>query len=347
MRAILPRSGDIFVTRRPPRQKRFERRANPSPIAVAADHRFFQLLNWLLKLRFMTSQQIARLLYKRGSRKYAERQLRAWYDNSYLERFPLPVVRHWGQTRAHFGAVRAIHCLGEAGARFLAGQLEVARRQLDWKPRDNRQPGNLEHTLALNNFLITCQLAARPNGWAFELLQSEREIDKRAGHDRVVDPKTGKRVTVRPDSVCRLVFPNSRGIYFSPEIDMGTEGPKKIKAKARAHVAHYSTGLYRKRHGVSSQRILFVVADVRDPLLDRPLRETEWRERVVQRTEKLKHWVEQEIKGTRRDLFWFVPATALNEATIYHEALWTRAGFEERQAPVARAEQFRPLEDVR
>jgi hypothetical protein len=225
------------------RQKRFERRPDPPPLEVDGNLRFLQLFHWLLQLRFLTTEQITRLLYRPGSRKYAERQLRALYDNGYLDRFPAPVARKWGATRAQFGAVRAIHCLDEAGARYLAGQWEVARAQIDWRPRDNRRPGNLAHTLALNDFLIMAHRAALKQGWTFELLQSERAIHKADGHDRATDPATGERVTIRPDSVCRLVFtPTRRGIYFSPEIDMGTEGPGKIKAKVRAHAAHFMSG---------------------------------------------------------------------------------------------------------
>jgi hypothetical protein len=309
------------------RQKRFERKDNPPPIDVANDHRLFQVLYWLLRLRFLETKQIARLLYQPGSRKYAERQLRALYDNGYVDRFPWPVERRWGKTRAQFGAVRAIHCLDERGARLLAGQLEVERKEVDWRPRDNRQPGNLEHTLALNDFLITAYLAAQAEGWTFEIVQTEREVNRQDGHDRVTDPATGRRVTVKPDSVCRLIFtPSRQGMYFSPELDMGTEGPKKIRAKVRAHVAHFKSGGYQKRHGTTSHRILFVVADVRDPRLARPLTEVEWRERVAGRCESLKGWIEDAVPGERRDLFWVAPAFALTGETVYQGRVWRRAG---------------------
>lgn len=311
------------------RQKRFERHPDPDPIDVTSSHRFFQLFYWLLRLRFLESKQVARLLYKSGSRKYAERQLRALYDNAYLDRFPWPVDRRWGKSRNQFGAVRAIHCLDERGAEFLAQQLEVERGQIDWRPRDNRKPGNLEHTLELNRFLITAHLAAQRQGWTFEILQTEREINSRHGHDRVHDPATGHRVTVKPDSVCRLIFtPSRQGIYLSPELDMGTEGPKKIKAKLRAHVAHFEGGAYERRHGTVSSRILFVVADVRDPLLEQPLTKEEWQARVRARCEDLKRWTEDEIAGPRRDLFWFAPLFDLSVKTIYREPVWQRAGHE-------------------
>jgi hypothetical protein len=309
------------------RQKRFEPRQNPPPIDVTASHRFFQLFWWLLRLRFLETRQIARLLYPPGSRKYAERQLRALYDNGYLDRFPMPVARRWGRTPAQFGAVRAIHCLGRLGAQYLAGQLNVDQRAIDWRPRDNRQPGPLAHTLALNDFLIAAHLAAEKAGWAFEIVQTEREVSREDGHDRVRDPLTGRMVTVKPDSVCRLVFtPSRQGIYFSPEIDMGTEGPKKIKAKVRTHVAHFTSGGYSRRHGTSSCRIVFVVADVRDPLLARPLTEAEWHERVAARCAHLKSWAEEAIPGPRRDLFWFAPVSALDAETIFQTPIWCRAG---------------------
>ncbi|MBA3533348.1 MAG: replication-relaxation family protein [Ardenticatenales bacterium] len=321
-------SGLIYQANQQRRQQRFVRRSQPAPLTIEANSRAPAILWWLLKLRFLETQHFARLLYRPGSLKYAERQLRSLYDHGYLERFPSPIIRQWGSVQSQFGASRVVHCLAERGVRFLASELGLARRDLDWQPRHNRQPGNLAHTLALNDFLIMALMGAQQVGWMLEIVQTEREINQSGGYDRVTDPLTGQIVSVKPDSVCRLLLAPSQGIYFSVELDRGTEGPEKIKAKVRAHAAHFTSGAYTKRHQTTSSRILFVVADVRDPLRARPLTEVEWQESIRARCEQLKHWTELAIPGERRDLFWFAPAFALSPQTLYHAAVWQRAGLE-------------------
>jgi hypothetical protein len=303
---------------------------------VADTHRYFQILYWLLRLRFLVTEQIARLLYKPGSRKFAERQLRALYDSHFIDRIAVPNKSFWGRGTNQYGAMRAVHCLDEKGASHLARQLKVPRKDIDWQPRHNRQPGNLEHTLALNDFLITAHLAATQEGWQFDILQTEREIEQSGGHDVVRDPATGRLMTVKPDSVCRLIFtPAQEGFYTSIELDRGTAAAKKIKAKVRAHAAHFTSGAYGKRHGTSSSRILFVVADVRDPIRAQPLSEEEWRERIGERCEALKRWTEEEVRDERHDLFWFAAAFDVTEHAIYRAPVWWRAGVDSKQALVA------------
>ena len=313
------------------RQKRFERRTDAPPLDLTRSHRYFQILYWLLKLRFMSTEQLARLLYSAGSLKYAERQLRRMYDAGYIDRFPVPAFELWGRNRGSYGAARAIHCLDEAGARFLSEQFGVTRQEVDWRPRHNHQPGMLDHTLATNDTLITAMVAAKRQDWQLEVIQSEREINHKRGHDRVVDPLTGKRVTVKADAVCRLALPAGEGIYFSLELDRGTEGMKKIKAKARAHAAHYKSGLYQKRFGTTSNRILFVVADVRDPVRAQPTNEAEWCERLAERAASIKQWIEAAVDARDQRLFWIADRRQLTPTTFFQGRVWLRPGRAEPQ----------------
>jgi hypothetical protein len=234
-----------------------------------------------------------------------------------------------------YGATRAVHCLDEKGAAHLAEQGNVSRKQIGWQPRCNRQPGNLEHTLALNDFLITAHLAAVHEQWRFDILQTEREIDQQGGHDLVRDPGTGRTVMVKPDSVCRLILtPVQQGFYCSIELDRGTAGAKKIKAKVRAHASHFESGAYSKRHGTTSHRILFVVADIRDPLRSQPLTEEEWRTRMVERCDALKRWTEEAVEERLHTLFWFAPAFDVTPTAVFQEKVWQRAGDHDRHALV-------------
>jgi hypothetical protein len=312
------------------RQKRFERSDEAANIHADINPHYFQTLSWLYRLRFLTTEQVGRLLDPPRKRTAVFDLLRRMYDGKLITRLDTPVKRQWGSTRT-YGATRAIHCLDLEGARFLADRWEMARSEIDWKPRDNQRTGFLDHTLATNTTLITMYLAAKKVGWSFDIIQTERDINKQAGgHDKVQDTKTRQTRAVKADAVCRLTLtPSKKAAYMSLEVDMGTEPEKKIKQKLRLHRQHYTSGLYEKRHGTKSNRIPFVVADVRDPELIRPIDEAEWQERVRHRVGTLKRWAEEEEMQWH---FWFAPSFELTEQTIWQERVWYKVGESEKLA---------------
>ena len=289
-----------------------------------ANPHYLEVASWLLKLRFMTSEQLGRLLDPSVKSSAVFDLLRRAYDAHLIARFDMPIKKRWGATQS-YGALRAIHCLDAKGAEFLATRYKVARSEIDWKPRDNQKRSFLDHRLATNDVIITMYLVAKRIDWQFEIIQSQRDIHKRGGHDWVRDPKTGKRKPVKPDAVCRLTLtPSEKSAWLSPEVDMGTEGEKKVKQKFRLHREHYDTAKsYQKRHGTTSHRVPFVVADIRDPLLTQPMDEMDWRERVGERVLTLKRWAEEE--GIEQH-FWFAPSFALTTETVWQQPIWLRPG---------------------
>ena len=316
-RIVYPLAGKVTSTR----QRRFERGKVDSQLALDANPHYFQVLFWLLRLRFMSSEQISRVLQPARQRSAVYDLLRRLYDAGYIARFAIPARKRWGREQV-YGAVRAIHCLDRQGAAYLAERYRISRSEIDWKPRDNQKHGFLEHRLATNNVLITMQRGARRAGWQFDILQTEREIHKRGGHDWVVDLATGKRKPVKPDAVCRLALtPSDQSTWLSLEVDMGTEAEKKIKRKFRLHRAHYLSGKYQQRHGTDRNRVPFVVADVRDPLLVRPPSKEDWRRRVRERVLTLKRWAEEE--GMRQH-FWFAASYDLTEETVWQNSVWLK-----------------------
>ena len=102
---------------------------------------------------------------------------------------------------------------------------------------------------------------------------------------------------------------------------MSTEGEKKIKRKFRLHKTHYASGQYQERHHTTSSRILFVVADVRDPLLAQPADALDWRRRIGERVSTLNRWAQEEGMN---QLFWFAPGHALTEVAVWREPVWLR-----------------------
>ena len=307
--------------RKAARQKRFERRKVAPIIPLDANPHYFQVAAWLLNLRFMTTEQLSRVLDPPRQRSAVYDLLRRLYDAGYITRFDVPLRKRWGSAAA-YGAVQAIHCLDRKGANFLADRYSVTRPEIDWQPRDNHKRGFLDHTLATNDVLITMYLGARQAGWKFDIVQTERDIHKRGGHDRVNDPQTGQRRPVKADAVCRLsLAPADKRVWLSLEVDMGTEGEKKIKRKFRLHRQYYVTGGYQKRHGTQSNRVPFVVAAVRDPLLANPMDEADWRRRVRERVLTLKRWAEEE--GMRQH-FWFAASFDLTVETVWQAPLWRK-----------------------
>jgi hypothetical protein len=303
------------------RRQRFARRSDPVSIALDANPHYFQVATWLLRLRFMTTQQVGRVLHPVRKPRTVYDLLRRMYDAGLITRFSTPTRKHGGR-RTY--SVQSIHCLDSAGAAFLAERYKASRSEIDWKPRDNQKHSFLDHRLATNDVLITMHLAAKRLGWQFEIIQSERDIHKRGGHDWVTDPQTKTRKPVKADAVCRLTLnPSGRRAWLSPEVDMGTEGEKKLKQKFRLHRRHYTSGKYQERHGTTSSRIPFIVADVRDPLLSQPMDDRQWRERLGERVLTLKRWAEEEAITQH---FWFAPSFALTQGTVWQQPVWLRPG---------------------
>jgi hypothetical protein len=163
-------------------------------------------------------------------------------------------------------------------------------------------------------------LAAKQQAWNCEIAQTERQIHKKGGHDFVTDPKTGARKPVKADAVGWLNRPPSpKRAWFSLETDMGTEAEKKVKQKMRLHRQHYDSGAYQKRHDTRSSRYLFVVADIRDPYLIRPIDEAEWKQRLQHRALTMKRWAEEEGMGKQ---FWFSVGYALTEESVWDGPIW-------------------------
>ena len=308
------------ATQLKPRQNSFSRRKQAANLDLDSNPHYFQVMAWLLKLRFMTTDQIARVLDPPIKARAVYDLLRRMYDEKVITRFDMPFRRKWGRGMT-YGAAIAIHCLDRAGAVFLAERLKTDRSEIDWKPRDNQKNSPLPHRLETNNVLVTMHGGARRLGWQFEIVQSEREIHKRGGHDWLTDPTTNARRPVKADAVCRLKLSTNESALISLELDMGTEGEKKIKRKLRLHRQHWLTGKYQKRHGTKSSRIPFVVADIRDPWLVNPMGEDDWKRRIGERVLLLKRWAQEEEIEQH---FWFAPAYTLTAETIWQKPLWLR-----------------------
>lgn len=310
------------TTRSKPRQRRFERRTDAPRVSVDTNPHYFQVAWWLLRLRFMTTMQIARILDPPRKRSAVYRLLRRMYDARIISRFDVPAERSWGKPSA-YGAVRAIHCPDTKAAHLVTNRLGVSRSEIAWRPRDNLKRSTLRHTLATNDVLITMHRGAQRIGYDLEIVQTERDIHRRGGHDFVVDPEDGIEKPVKADAVCRLVRPDGKSIWLSLEIDMGTEGEGKIRRKYRLHRRHVTSGAFEARHAARNSRVAFIVGDVRNPLLARPLTQGAWQRRVRVREQQLKEWAGEE--GMNRQ-FWFTARFSLTDDSVWQQPVWLWMG---------------------
>jgi len=197
--------------------------------------------------RFLRREQIERLFFADSSTSACNRRLKKLYQQKILERIFQPVS---------FGHSQAIYALDTRGADLIAKEFGIKRPSLSWKKKDNRVRFMfLEHTLAINDFKISLELAINQRN-DVELLFWKRESKEL--NDRVPDPE-GKRkyLTVVPDGFFGIKTPEGRS-YFFLEIDMGTESNQRFARKIVAYRQYWKTRKYTERYGFRSFRVLTV-----------------------------------------------------------------------------------------
>jgi len=269
----------------------------------------------------MKSEQLGRILVPQVQINRVNKILRTLYDEGVITRFEWPIRKRWGKVQP-YGKMRLIHSLDLAGVQYYAQRFGMDRSEIDWQPRDNQRANHifLDHRLETNDQLITMHLATQRLGWGFDIKQTQRDIDKKDGHDFVVDPVTNRRHAVKADSVVGVTKDHPAEKLFSIETDMGTEdNPKLVMRKMRLHQAHFKSGAYARRHNTKSHRVLFIVADVRDPNIRAPLTETEWKKRVTHRAVTLLNWAEDAGLGNR---FWFTVGYRFTEEDAFTGQKW-------------------------
>jgi len=126
--------------------------------------------------------------------------------------------------------------------------------------------------------------------------------------DYVPDPKfRGEQLTVVPGGHFILGIDGDTPA-FALELDRATVEEKPFKRKVRAYGEWKRTGVYAKRFGTDSLRVLFVVANnARDPY----------------RLSRIKRWCETE---GGRSLFWFADSGDVTGESVFSGPIWHVAG---------------------
>jgi hypothetical protein len=287
------------------RQPTFLRRS-PQPNPLVMTKRRYAILNWLGLLNYLETSQIARFLYKAGSRKLAERHLRQLYDAGYVQRFRVPVIQKWSQIPHQYMRHRTIHTLSARGRMYVKQYGVFVRHLHKYNPKTVAQFGNLEHTIALNEFLLCANRAASNTKMNFDIIHYDR----------------GNRIgRIQPDSMFRFVIPPlNTGMYCLVELDRGTESSQKIKRKIERYVRLYESGEYFRQFKTTSCRVLFVAADYRMFTNDLPRTEAEWQAQLQRRCAALNQWI-MEV-NRRHDLFWVAPLYTITPHNFFHASIW-------------------------
>jgi hypothetical protein len=167
----------------------------------------------------LTTEQLALLFF--SSKRRAQDRLLFLYRQRVLDRFYPPTRFEAGKPQAHW-------LLDEAGAHLVAAFLDLDRRHLDWRRRDDWDSHpQLAHRLEVNRF-VTDLIAATLAHPAFGVVAwfGPRQAAARLG-ERM-------RGTVRPDA--ELILTTRRGpVDVLVEWDRGTETLDRLEEKLRRY----------------------------------------------------------------------------------------------------------------
>jgi hypothetical protein len=228
-------------------QKRRRDRRAETPKRMQLTERDIAIVEGVHRFRVLRQDQIQRLFFGPRNKSGAQRRLERLYDHGFLERRFLPVS---------VGRSPTLYVLDRKGVELL----RVARGydELVWYGSSKQLKTDfLEHTLAINEVMVTVTLACRQLGYVLETWLTENQL--KAQIDRVTVTAGGRResVPVVPDSFF-TVLAHQRRYPFFLELDRGTMTLARFKTKVQGYVAYYRSGAYEQRYGLRSMRVLTV-----------------------------------------------------------------------------------------
>jgi len=199
--------------------------------------------------RYLTRNQIVRLLFNPRSATWVDEKLKRLYHNGYLERLFLPVA-------PGSGSPPAVYCLDRKGRDLLAELRGLNKTEVFWRKTVDtaRDLPFLAHTLAINGFRITLSLACQQQGFALSWLD-ERTLKSSAYKAEVVDAD-GQTLVIVPDGYGRLRRASSQACFFL-ELNNGSQEKKAFRRKVRGHLL-FAHGPYQERYRSQSLTALLV-----------------------------------------------------------------------------------------
>lgn len=205
----------------------------------------------ICQLQLTTAEQLCRLHYSPGSIKAVKARLKTLVDHGYAQADSIPTKRF----RSPY-----YYTMGPLGMRYLEGLgLDL---QPSWRASKEtwKHALFLEHTLELNDVLISASFLQRP-ACSLEYFVHERTL-KRTPYraEWVVD---GRKLTFRviPDAVLsfRVERPDGskRRIPLLLEHDRGTEEQRYFRRRIRAYIMLLRTRAYEQSFGIRAVTVAF------------------------------------------------------------------------------------------
>lgn len=289
-----------------PRLPRYKRAANPPPVTIGPREQ--AMLEAVYTYRYLTRNQIVRLLFNPHSATWVDDKLKRLYHNEYLERIFKPVT-------PGSGAFPAVYCLDRRGRDYLAELRGLQKGDILWKRAidTQRELLFLDHTLRINDFRIAMDLACQKDGLNLEWVD-ERTLKGVEYKAAVEDPGSRRSLVIVPDGYIRVRAKEGEYCLFL-EIDNGSQEKKAVRRKVRGHIL-FSHGPYQNRYKSASLTVLMVSSQ------------------GGKRLEELLEFTREELKenGQKYDweLFLFASLEELTPENVLRQMVWRQAGVEER-----------------
>ena len=236
----------------------------PSPEIKGLTSTEEDILRAVNELRFVTVDEILRLLFKKGSRTYARKLLRTLAGgqdgkmNEYLFRLRLPT---------HGGNYLRIYTLGRAGARFLRqSAVEVS---YFYRPQSASfySYGYLMHQLSLTKFLVALRVFVRDHP-SYQLVETLTSYAMAGNPPHItLAAEDGKETTVGviPDCWVYVEYreskDNPQSVECMPlwvELDHGTESKSRFLELVRNRLKMIRDKKYEEYFDTSSVRLCYL-----------------------------------------------------------------------------------------
>lgn len=228
--------------------KRFKKPEGKPP-SIRLTKRDRNIIHWVWKLRFASSEHLRVLLGIRKGSGYRslQRRLRKLWITSYLVRPPEQLV-----TKLKYpNCTHLVYGIGTKASREL-GKDGVDLGKVSWTRKNKlvRSPF-IAHQLALTDFHVAVHLAVSERPDLGLRWYKEGRINDGFSYQ-------GKKYRVKPDA-WMILERNLEGMYFLIEADMATVSNRRILRRFRAYTYWWREDRHQHRYGMGSNiRVLFL-----------------------------------------------------------------------------------------
>jgi hypothetical protein len=258
--------------------------------------------------RCLTTPQIYSLHFASSQISRCQARLKLLYQHGLLWRDEQP-------TKLTEGRRPLVYFLDEKGAEFLIEHYDLEPEDLDWDEEYNTVSDPfIEHLIKTNDVRIALEVAAQRQGMSIEKWLDDKTLKSKQQKDyvTVTGQRGGTRKTaIIPDGYFYFKLAQKKYSHNFLEVDRATvvgmfsqAGRRDWAHKVRAYLAYHHSGLYQKRYGTKSMRVLIVTT----------------RERRLQNLKAITE------KAGGRGRFWFTTFDQVTPQKVLTDFIWYKAG---------------------